>query len=105
MAEKYPVLYGHANDVCEILYNVKDVASFIMKHGINTDVEVTTPTGALLLNTFGIFINRIVDMEYRDELLKVLSPMQEALFENNEDAEEEDDFDEYDEDFENYGLE
>ena len=31
------------------------------------------------LNTFGIYIDRIADMDYREELLKVLIPMQKKL--------------------------
>ena len=35
--------------------------------------------GKELLDTFGIYINKISDMEYREELLKVLVPMQREI--------------------------
>ena len=35
--------------------------------------------GKELLDTFGIYINKISDMEYRKELLKVLIPMQHEV--------------------------
>lgn len=53
--------------------------------------------GKELLDTFGIYINKISDMEYRDELLKVLVPMQQevenAAFSEDEDMEETEDVD------------
>lgn len=35
--------------------------------------------GTPFLDTFGIYINKITDMEYREELLKVLIPMQHEV--------------------------
>ena len=53
--------------------------------------------GKELLDTFGIYINKISDMEYREELLKVLVPMQNevenAAFSEDEDMEETEDMD------------
>ena len=43
------------------------------------DVTITYEDGTPFLNTFGIYIDRISDMEYRSELLKILIPMQKAL--------------------------
>ena len=43
MAKEYPLLYGHAGDVCEELHNINEVARFIMKHGVKTDVTIATP--------------------------------------------------------------
>lgn len=80
MAKEYPLLFGYENDVQEELHDVNEVANFIMKRGVNTDVTITTPFDNLLLNTYGIYINHITDMEYREELLKVLVPMQNAVF-------------------------
>ena len=94
MAKEYPLLFGYANDVQEELHNVNEVANFIMKHGVNTDVTITTPFDNLLLNTYGIYINHITDMEYREELLKVLVPKQMAIFDISDDEETPDDFDE-----------
>ena len=87
MAKKYPLLFGYANDVQKELHNVSEVANFIMKHSVNTYVTITTPVDNLLLNTYGIYINRITDMEYREELLKVLVPKQQAVFDISNDKE------------------
>ena len=94
MAKEYPFLYGYANDVQEELHNVNEVANFIMKHGVNTDVTITTPFDSLLLNTYGIYINHITDMEYREELLKVLVPKQQAVLDISDDEEMSGDLDE-----------
>ena len=56
MAKEYPLLYGYAGNVEEELHNTNEVADFIMKHGVNSDVTITTPLDALLLNTYGIYI-------------------------------------------------
>lgn len=102
MAKEYPLLYGYAGNVEEELHNTNEVADFIMKHGVNSDVTITTPLDTLLLNTYGIYINRITDMEYREELLKVLVPKQQAVFDNIDDEDVPDDLDEdYGEDEQN----
>ena len=53
--------------------------------------------GKELLDTFGIYINKISDMKYREELLKVLIPMQHevenAAFSDDEDMDEAEDMD------------
>lgn len=49
---------------------------YICKHGQYGDVIVTQRDGAFFLNTIGIYIDRIADMDYREELLKVLIPEQ-----------------------------
>ncbi len=53
--------------------------------------------GKELLDTFRIYINKISDMEYREELLKVLVPMQQeaenAAFSEDEDMAETEDVD------------
>ena len=87
MAKEYPLLYGHAGDVCEELHNINEVARFIMKHGVKTDVTIATPYDTPLLSTFGIYINKIADMEYRQELLKVLTPMQMNVFDTDDESE------------------
>ena len=97
MAKEYPLLYGYADNVQKELHNTNEVADFIMKHGVNSDVTITTPLDTLLLNTYGIYINKISDMEYREELLKVLVPMQHevenAAFSEDEDMDETEDVD------------
>ena len=52
---------------------------YICEKGVSGDVTITYEDGTPFLNTFGIYIDRISDMEYRSELLKVLIPMQKAL--------------------------
>ena len=76
---KYPVLFGHYNDVVRDLHSIQEVAEFIMEYGTKGDLAITREDGTILLSTFGIYINKIADMEYREELLKVLTPMQMAL--------------------------
>jgi hypothetical protein len=76
---KYPVLYGLSDQEERELHSVEDVARFICDNGTVSDVVVTKPDGTQLLDTFGIYINRISDMEYREDLLKVLIPMQSEL--------------------------
>lgn len=99
MAVEYPLLYGHANDVCEELHNVNEVAGFIMKHGVSTDVIITTPYDTPFITTYGIYINTIADMEYREKLLDVLVPMQQKVFDVDEDEED------YEEDYNDYEME
>ena len=55
------------------------MAEFICKHGQYGDVRITTMEGKELLDTFGIYINKISDMEYREQLVKVLIPMQRDI--------------------------
>ena len=96
-AERYPHLVASAIDDTKRLHNVQEVAEFICKHGQYGDVRITTMEGKELLDTFGIYINKISDMEYRDELLKVLVPMQHevenAAFSDDESMDETEDVD------------
>ena len=97
VAERYAYLLGSAIDGNKRLHNVQEVAEFICKHGQYGDVRITTMEGKELLDTFGIYINKISDMEYREELLKVLVPMQHevenAAFSDDEDMDETEDVD------------
>ncbi len=72
----HPLLFGESSDGKEELHSVKEVAEFIIKHGKNDDVIITKEDGSLFIDTFGIYINRIADRQYRDHLLPVLIPMQ-----------------------------
>ena len=74
--EKYPVLFGYSPMGKQQLDSIQQVADFICKHGQYGDVIVTQRDGAFFLNTIGIYIDRIADMDYREELLKVLIPEQ-----------------------------
>ncbi len=68
MAKEYDILYGEANDVCKELKGVSEVAEFICTEGLKGDVEI-----------FSEDFDRITDLEYREELIKVLIPMQRKL--------------------------
>lgn len=74
--EKYPLLIGHSLAGRTRLHNIEEVANFICVHGQYSDLTITQKDGTPFLNTFGIYIDKIADMEYRKELLKVLIPMQ-----------------------------
>lgn len=43
-------------------------------------MTITEPDGTFVLDTFGIFINKISDMNYRAELLEILIPMQQKNY-------------------------
>lgn len=77
--ERYPLLIGCSDNGCEDLHNIKEVAEYICREGMNSDVRIVEPDSKFFLNTFGIYIDRIVDKEYRTELLKVLIPMQQHI--------------------------
>ena len=61
------------------LNSIEEVAKYICEKGVSSDVTITYEDGTPFLNTFGIYIDRISDMNYRSDLLKVLIPMQKAL--------------------------
>ena len=77
--EKYPVLIGHSVKACKKLYDIGEVADFICEYSVYGEVSVETPSGALLLTTYGIYLDRVTDLEYREKLLEVLVPKQQAL--------------------------
>lgn len=77
--EKYPLLIGHSLAGRTRLHNIDEVANFICTHGQYGDLRITQKDGTPFLDTFGIYINKIADMEYREELLKVLIPMQHEV--------------------------
>ena len=76
MQSNHPKLIGYSpNGTCELNY-VREVAEFICREGVHGDLTIRTQDGMFFLSTFGTFIDRIADMEYRQELLEVLVPMQ-----------------------------
>ena len=77
--EKYPMLIGHSLAGRTRLHNIKEVANFICTHGKYGDITITHADGTPFLDTFGIYINKIADMEYREELLRELIPMQHEI--------------------------
>lgn len=82
--EKYPLLIGHSLAGRTRLHNIQEVAAFICTHGQYSDLRITQKDGTPFLDTFGIYINKIADMAYREELLKVLIPMQKEIGGTNE---------------------
>lgn len=77
--EKYPVLFGHSLTGNRELHNTKETAEFICEGGEYGDVSITDEKGIILLTTFGIYIDKILDLEYREELLKELEPLQKEI--------------------------
>lgn len=77
--EKYPLLIGHSSQGNQELHSIQEVADFICSQGMKNDLLITQGDGSYFLNTFGIYIDRIADMEYREALLEVLIPMQMEL--------------------------
>ena len=71
--EKYPLFIGHSLAGRTRLRCIQEVANFICIHG----------------QYGGLYIDKIADMEYREELLKVLIPMQQELDGTNEEFAEE----------------
>ena len=77
--KKHPKLIGMYHHDERELNSIEEVAKYICEKGVSGDATITYEDGTPFLNTFGIYIDRISDMEYRSELLKVLIPMQKAL--------------------------
>lgn len=76
----YPHLLGYSGGHCQEIENaVEAVAKFICTEGLDNDLTITTPMDEFVLNTIGIYIDRIADMNYRGELLKTLIPMQKDI--------------------------
>lgn len=77
--QKYPLLTGLSKKEDVKLHNIHEVACFICHYGLEEDLIILKEDGTLFLSTFGIYIDQICDMDYRDELLQVLIPMQRKL--------------------------
>ena len=86
--DRYPVLYGYSDNGKKELHGIEEVATFIATEGLNSDLKVIKENGEELLDTFGTLINKISDIEYRDELLKMLTPKQTGLDEHKEEPSE-----------------
>ncbi len=78
-SKKHPKLIGMSHHDERELNSIEEVAKYICEKGVSSDVTITYEDGTPFLNTFGIYIDKISDMNYRSELLKVLIPMQKAL--------------------------
>lgn len=61
------------------LNSIEEMAKCIMEYGAKTDLEIYHKDGTFLCDTFGIYLNKVADMEFREVLLKVLMPMQMAV--------------------------
>lgn len=75
-AQEHLTLYGYSDTMQKELTSVKEVAEFIYTEGYKGDVLITTSDGTPFISTFGIFLNRVADMDYRDTLLVELVPLQ-----------------------------
>src|SRR5690554_505271 len=62
------------------LKTIEDVANFIVSDG--NDKIITNELDQTVITTFNIYINKIVDKEYRNELLPILIPLQEGILKN-----------------------
>ena len=79
MKEKYPVLIGHSARACKKLFTMEQVADFICEQGLYGEVTIETPEGLMLISTYGIYLDKVTDMEYRAQFLEILEPKQHAL--------------------------
>ena len=76
MNEKYALLIGQTGTGETELHSVKEVAEFICENWRKGDLKILTPEGTTLITTIGLFLDKVADLEYRTELLKILIPMQ-----------------------------
>lgn len=58
---------------------MEQVADFICEQGLYGEVTIETPEGLMLISTYGIYLDKVTDMEYRAQLLEILEPKQHAL--------------------------
>lgn len=87
--KNHPRLWGYGFvDTVEELTSYKQVAEFIMRNGVKGDVVITDDLDRPFIKTYGIYLDKVADPSYRDELLKILVPMQkEALDDDIEEDE------------------
>lgn len=83
MSEKYDHLIGFYGNTKRELHSVEETAEYICDRGRYADLTITKPDGTVLLNTYGIFINQIVDFDYRKKLMPILSKKQLEQGHNN----------------------
>lgn len=70
MSEKYDHIIGFDGNTKKELHSVEETAEYICDRGRYGDLTITKPDGTVLLNTYGIFINQIVDFDYRKNLCR-----------------------------------
>lgn len=73
-----PILAYSIDEQPEEFTDVRQIAEFIVKNGMNCDITMyKKDTNAFVLSTMGIFIDHIADMDFRSELLTILVPLQQ----------------------------
>ena len=75
----YPLMYGHSDSGTKELHGIDELSDYICSEGLKGDLKVTLPNGSFLLDTYGPYLNRIADMDYRTSLLQVLVPKQQEM--------------------------
>ena len=72
-----PVYYARPAGYDDVpLNSIEEMAKCIIEYGVKTDLEIYHKDGTFLCSTYGIFLNKVIDAEFREVLLKVLMPMQ-----------------------------
>lgn len=66
VTDKYPLLIGHSPAGRTELHSMQEVADFICTQGLYDDLLIKTADDEPFISTFGIYIDRIADMEYRE---------------------------------------
>ena len=85
-AKQHPLLWGYGFVDNEVeLTSYEEVAKFIIKNGVEGDVKITDDLDRPFISTIGIYLDKVADPSYRDELLKVLVPMQKELLDDQMD--------------------
>ena len=71
-------IYGKNNHTVDVtlINNPKNIANFIARCPQNSRVKVTTIFDEPIVSSLGFFLDRVCNMEYREELLKYLLPIQ-----------------------------
>lgn len=59
--ENHPNLIGHSVNGSKELHSIEDVAKFICENGLHGDVTITYDDNTPFLNTFGIYIDRMLN--------------------------------------------
>lgn len=70
------IFYGYSDRCSKELKGIHNVAAFICNEGAYSDVSITNKNGVVLVTTFGPFLNKVINMDFRNELLLKLLPMQ-----------------------------
>lgn len=63
------------------LHGIEELAAFLVKN--QSDKVVTELSDSFVLDTFGMFVNKCHDQKLLQELLKILVPLQQVIFEDD----------------------